>query len=184
MPEMAVRPSAPMKICSSWAFLRNSGATALPIITPTVTIAIAMPTSAVPASFVFSQNASKKKQNPTEARSSAIALAARMIPADFSSTFSSRVAFLAATTSRGSRNAKTNAITKKIAPATSAPSTPNTALANPATAAPPKPNTPAMSPSLELASTRSASLRTTEGTSADFEMLCVFCSTSAANEIG
>src|SRR6478735_3420701 len=46
------------------------------------------------------------------------------------------------------------------------------------------PITPAIKPSLELASTRSRSERTTDGTIADFETRYVFCSTSAMNTKG
>ncbi len=41
-----------------------------------------------------------------------------------------------------------------------------------------------MTPSFEFASTSSSSLRTTDGTSADFDTRYVFCSTSAANTSG
>ncbi len=43
---------------------------------------------------------------------------------------------------------------------------------------------PAISPNLEFASTNSVSVRTTDGTSADFDTRYDFCSTSAANTSG
>ena len=46
------------------------------------------------------------------------------------------------------------------------------------------PVSPAITPSLELASTSSASVRTTDGTSACLDTRYVFCSTSAANTSG
>ena len=107
-------------------------------------------------------------RSPTEARIRAIPPAAARIPIERISSFSTSRTGPVVTASRGSRRAFAAAATNSAAPGTSArplarwPSPVSGPMAIAAT-------TPAMTPSFEFASTSSSSVRTTSGTSADFD---------------
>ena len=122
-------------------------------------------------------------RNPTEARIRAIPPAARRMPIERISSFSTACTGPTVTGSRGSSLACIVATMNSAAPGISA-----SALAmwprpvsGPMTIAA---TTPAITPSLELASTSSSSVRTTSGTSADFETEYVFCRTIIPNTRG
>ena len=117
------------------------------------------------------------------ARMSIIAADASRMPRERSSTFSDFCAGLAATTSRGRRRAESVAAPNSSIPTNSGIDT----LALPSNVSGPMamaPTTPDIRLSFEFASTSSVSLRTTSGTSADFDTAYVFCMTSAANTSG
>jgi hypothetical protein len=102
MPAAADRPRAPTSISSSRTRERIRGARALPMIVATAESPTARPNQAVPAVWLRSQNASRKKTKPTEARRTVIANAASCSPTECSCTFSAGCSGVAATTSAGS----------------------------------------------------------------------------------
>jgi hypothetical protein len=121
---------------------------------------------------------------PTAARASSIADEANTTAGACSSARSLRPADRAATTSRGSRVAATSATPKMAAEYSRVGVAPNSFCSAAAGSTAANPTNPEMSPSLEFASTSSSSVRTTDGTSALFEIAYVFCSTMAPNASG
>ena len=121
---------------------------------------------------------------PTLARSSSIVFDASTTRSECSSTSSARPAPRAAITSRGRRLAITNATPKITAEYSSVAVAPIVFCRMPAGTTATAPTSPEISPSFEFASTSSASVRTTVGTSALFEIAYVFCATIAMNARG
>jgi hypothetical protein len=89
-----------------------------------------------------------------------------------------------ATTSDASLVAANNAAPKRMAPYHRVAGAPETLRRMPAGTTATAPVMPEIRPSLELASTSSSCVRTVDGTSADFETMYVFCSTSEAKTSG
>ena len=152
-----------------------------------VTIAIASPTSAVPAVLGLQPEASRKKQKPTDARSSAIALGGEHDAGRLAARPSPRASAAWRRPPRAAASSRSTTATDEDdrARRPSARCDVEQLLAERRRRRRRRSRTRRRSgPSFEFASTRSASLRTTDGTSADLEMLCVFCSTRPAKASG
>jgi hypothetical protein len=123
----------------------------------------------MPASLDRSQKARWNSMKPTHARKAAIAAAADRIALDASSRRSATPAGAGTARSRGSCRAAASAKANITAPYSSVAGVPMVTWSSSAGSTATKPVTPAITPSLALASTRSRSVRTTDGTSADFD---------------
>ncbi len=165
VPPTAVKASAATSIRSSRSCWRTIGPTALPASVPMAENASTTPNHAVGVPVLRNQKAIWNVRNPTTARSSAIADAARRMPPERSSAASTGCSRSAATTMRfGMFHAITAAPAKISAENATVACGLMTCRAIAGTMAM-KPTSPAMSPSFEFASTSSLSLRTTLGTS-------------------
>lgn len=107
-PPAPIRTSAPIIIVSSRSFDRMSGASALPAMVSRLAEPSDNPNHTSPASWWRNQKNRWKNVNPTDARTSSIAVDASTTPSEWSSSCSVRSAERGATTSRGSRVAATN----------------------------------------------------------------------------
>lgn len=151
-----------------------NGAAALPPMVRMLAKPSDRPNHTSPASCARNQKNRWKNVNPTHARSRSIVFEASTTPSELSSTSSSWPGARDAITSRGSRLAITNATPKITAEYISVAVAPMVFCMMPAGTTATAPTRPEIRPSFELASTSSASLRTTVGTSALFEIAYVF----------
>ncbi|MCU1359739.1 MAG: hypothetical protein JWN99_1028 [Ilumatobacteraceae bacterium] len=163
---------------------RSCGAMALPAMVSRLAKAIDRPNQTSPASWRRNQKNRWKNVKPTAARATSMADDASTTAGACSSAFSVRPADRAATTSRGSRVAYTSARPKMAAEYKRVGVAPTVFCSAAAGSTATKPTTPEMRPSFEFASTNSPSVRTTDGTSALFEIAYVFCNTIALKANG
>ena len=168
-PAPAMMASALTSMVCSRIRLRMRGARALPAMVNRLAKAIDRPNQISPASWRLNQKNRWKNVKPTLARASIIADEASTTLDECSSARSVRPAEREATTSRGNLVAAMNAATKMAAEYSNVGVGP-TSCNSPAGNTAMNPTRPEIRPSFELASTNSSSLRTTEGTSALFEM--------------
>ena len=164
--------SAPASIASSRDRpAEPSGEMALPAIVPSADSPTATANHAVPAVCVRSQKARRKNTNPTLARSTSIATAASCKP-DRVQLHPSRPAARAWPPRRrraaGWRSPGRRRRTPRSRSASPSPLA-GVSWSRAAGMTARNPVSPAITPSLELASTSSASVRTTDGTSACFD---------------
>ena len=170
VPATAMIDKAPISMVSSRIRLRRNGATPLPAMVSKLAKAIDRPNQISPASWRRNQKNRWKKVKPTVARASNIADEASSTAGACSSARSDRSADRAATTSRGKRVADISATPKIAAEYSSVGVAPNSFCSAAAGSTAANPMSPEISPSFELASTNSSSLRTVDGTSALFEI--------------
>ena len=143
-------------------------------------------TTPCPAVCVRSQNARRKNTNPTLARSTTIATAASCRPGRVQLHPLGRLLGRGgddvgrqpggARQGDGEQRRRSRSASPQPSTGVSWSSAAGMTATNPVS--------PAITPSFELASTSSASVRTTDGTSACFDTRYVFCSTSAAKTSG